>query len=170
MKHLDKHLCRAAACAALLGAGTAHAAGTVQVDFVAPDRYSDAGTSRADEEPNRDTLARYLQDLGERYLPDGDVLQISVLDIDLAGHVRPARRGTVDIRVVRGGADWPRIKLRYTLRAGDKVLQSAEETVADLDYLSHRTDYAARDPLRYEKRMLADWFRARFVEHRPAAG
>lgn len=155
---------------ALLAAGAAQAAGTVNVEFVSPARYADAGNSRADEPANRDALAQHLRRLGQRYLGDGEALEVSVLDIDLAGSVRPNRRGSGDIRVEKGGADWPRIKLHYTLRAGDKVLQSADETVENLNYLHDRTEYGSSDPLRHEKRMLDEWFKARFVEHRPAAG
>ena len=153
---------------ALVAAGAAHAAGTVNVEFVAPASYADAGNTRADEPANREALAQHLRELGRRYLADGEVLQVSVLDIDLAGTVRPGRRG--DIRTEKGGADWPRIKLRYSLRAGDKVMQSAEETVQNLNYLHDRTEYGSSERLRHEKRMLDDWFKARFVEHRPAAG
>ncbi len=48
----------------------------------------------------------------------GQVLKIDVLDLDLAGTVRPARRGAGDIRIVRGGADAPHIRVRYALTAG----------------------------------------------------
>ncbi len=157
--------------AVLLGLTAAAAmasAGTVEVDFIAPTRYADAGNTLAEAQANRDTLTRYLQSLGERYLASGEALKVEVLDIDLAGTVRPRIRG--DLRVTRGNADFPKIKLRYTLASADKVARSGEETVSDLNYLGHAADYAGSDPLRFEKRMLADWFKARFVAHKAAAG
>jgi hypothetical protein len=42
---------------------------------------------------------------------------------------------------------------------------SAQETVIDQYYLARPTR-ASSDPLRYEKAMLDDWFRARFVDYR----
>ena len=151
-----------------VAAAASAAAGTVQVDFVAPTTYADAGRTLAEAQANRDTLARYLQSLGERYLPAGDTLKVDVLDIDLAGTVLPRARG--DLRITRGTADIPKIRLRYTLAAADQAARSGEETVRDLNYLGHPVDYAGKDPLRFEKRMLADWFKARFVERKPAAG
>ena len=51
------------------------------------------------------------------------------------------------------------------------MVQSGEETLTDLNYTRHTSDYSqSSDTLRYEKRLLADWFKARFVEHKAAAG
>ena len=153
----------------LMAVGASASAGTVQVDFIAPTDFADAGATLADAEANRNTLMHYLQSLGERYLAPGETLKVDVLDIDLAGTVRPSRRAHGDLRITRGSADYPRIKLRYSLISGDKVVRSGEETVRDLNYLGHTTNYANGEPLRFEKRMLADWFKARFVEHKSAA-
>ena len=130
---------------------SAHAAGTVEVSFVEPARYSDAGRDPVESRRNEDTLARYLEGLGERYLAAGQTLKIDVLDLDLAGTVRPSRRGTGDIRIVRGGADAPHIRVRYSLAAGGQVVKSAEEVITDLNYLGHadrpdhRRSVAARE-------------------------
>lgn len=148
-----------------------YAAGTVEVTLVAPASYIDAGNDPADAEANRNTLAAYLRELGQRYLKPEEVLKIEILDLDIAGTLRPAPRvGSGQVRIARGGADWPRIKMRYTLLADGKTVQSGEETVADMNYLRRAPGYRGDDPLGHEKRMLADWFKARFVEHKPAAG
>ncbi|MBS0322272.1 MAG: DUF3016 domain-containing protein [Proteobacteria bacterium] len=57
---------------------------------------------------------------------------------------------------------WPRIKLSYSLEQDHKVLKQGTEVVVDMNYLEHINSYPADDPLRYEKHMLDDWFRARF--------
>lgn len=155
-------------CVLAASALPAYAAGSVEIAFIAPASYTDAGKGLVDAKRNEDTLGRFLQGLGERYLGPDQVLKIDVLDVDLAGTVRPSRRGFDDIRIARGGADWPRIKMRYSLLDGGKVVQNGEETVADLNYLRRSADYRDSDPLRHEKRMLADWFKARFVDHKPA--
>ncbi|HEX7438562.1 MAG TPA: DUF3016 domain-containing protein [Caldimonas sp.] len=155
-------------CVLTAAALPAHAAGSVEIAFIAPAGYTDSGKDPVDSKTNEDRLARYLQSLGERYLGPDQVLKIDVLDVDLAGSMRPSRRGFDDIRIARGGADWPHIKMRYSLVEGGKVIQNGEETVADMNYLRHAADTRDSDPLRYEKRMLADWFKARFVEHKPA--
>jgi len=107
-------------------------------------------------------VAVYLQWLGTRYLPAQQTLKIEVRDIDLAGELRPSRRHPPELRVARGGADWPRITLHYTLEADGKVLHSADETVQDMNYLHNLPTYDTADPLRYEKHMLQQWFRERF--------
>lgn len=145
-----------------VGAVGAQAAGTVQVSFVEPDKFADAGRS-FDRPANLKTIETHLQDLGQRYLADGQTLSIEVLDVDLAGELRPSRRSGTDVRVVRGGADWPRMALRYVLEGGGLPSQRGEDRIADLSYALRGSSYANRDPLRYEKRMLDDWFKSRFA-------
>ena len=59
-------------------------------------------------------LSEHFALLGKR-LPPGQELRVEVLDLDMAGRIRPNFRGQQDIRVVRGGADWPRMLVRYQL-------------------------------------------------------
>jgi len=135
---------------------------TVEVSFVDPAHYTDAGNEPADARSNEEILARQLRDLGREYLAPEQSLEIRVLDIDLAGTVRPSLGQISPIRILRGGADWPRLKLRYTLREDGSVVSQGEEVVADLNYLQNGRVVGNAVPLAYEKRMLADWFRKRF--------
>jgi hypothetical protein len=148
--------------ALLLAAGAAQAGGVVNVTFVEPEKFYDAGNNKHEEPINLKVIEQFLQDLGKRYLPDGQVLNLEVLDVDLAGYVRPTRTGT-ELRVVRGKADWPSFSLRYDLVAGGQSLKHGEERVKDLTYTGHIQSYGTRDPLRYEKQMLDAWFRERFT-------
>lgn len=150
----------AAALALMALAGPAQAAGIVRVSFVQPERYTDAGFGQVERERSTDRLAAIFQELARR-LPDGQTLDIEVLDVDLAGRV-PI--GSVhDTRVLTGGADWPRIKLRYNLDVGGTV-QHGEETVSDMNYLQTRIlGSRADEPLAYERRMLERWFEERFL-------
>jgi hypothetical protein len=138
----------------------AAATSPVEVSFVDPAHYTDAGNDPSDARSNEETLARSLRDLGSRYLTPDQSLKIDVLDIDLAGTVRPGQISP--IRILGGGADWPRIKLRYALREDGSVVSQGEEVVADLDYLHAAPVVGAAAPLAYEKRMLENWFRKRF--------
>lgn len=149
----------------LLGAGAALAqAGVVEVGFMQPDRYHDAGRTARERDETQQALAGHLRQLGERLLPARQTLKIEVLDIDLAGELRPGPAGSDEIRVMRGGADWPRIALRYEWRDGDRLLSSGEERLADLDYLAHAATLPGRSgPLPYEKRLLERWFNERFA-------
>lgn len=143
-------------------AGPAAAAGSVQVSFAPSDRFVDAGDRGRQRTDNLLTLSLHLQRLGQRELPDGQSLKIEVLDVDLAGRMKPLRSGE-QIRVVNGRVDWPRITLRWTLSAGGNPLRSGEETVADMNYLVRGVGRLDSDPLRHEKAMLDGWFRSRFA-------
>ena len=145
-------------------------AGSVNVSFIDAPGFFDAGTTRQDKDANLQALAEHLQALGRRYLPAEQTLKVEVLDVDLVGTVRPSRRSGLEIRIVNNGADWPRIKLRYTLESNAKALSSGEEMLADLNYAHGLASVRSSAPLYYEKHMLEEWFKARFVEHRAAGG
>ena len=148
-----------------LAAAAASAAGVVNVTFVDPDKFYDAGTTKHEVPGNLKELENFLKELGQRFLLDGQVVNISVLDIDLAGYVKPLAGQAREVRVARGATDWPKFKLRYTLEVDGAQVRSAEEMVADMNYGRHGQTYlyTTRDPLRYEKQMLEGWFRSHFA-------
>jgi hypothetical protein len=154
----------------IAGAMAVPAAAAVTVSFTHPERYTDAPKYYAQWETIQRDLERHFEQLGKRYLAPGRTLAVEVLDIDLAGRYEPARRDGYEIRILHDGADFPRMKVRYVLRAEGRVLASGEETVEDRDYRFHSSPLSSSAPLSYEKRMLSDWFRARFVERRPVQG
>jgi len=146
-----------------LAAGAASAAGTVNVAFVDPEKYYDAGTTKLDVPANLKVIEEHLKYLGQRFLPEGQVLNISVLDVDLAGTVHPGRRSGNEVRIAKGGADWPRITVRYALESNGSPIKNGEEVVSDLSYGRHGpSTYSTLDPLHHEKWMLEGWFQARF--------
>jgi hypothetical protein len=153
-----------------LAAAGAAQAGTVTVSFANPPaRFSDAGESQFDEQHNLQALARHLETMG-RTLPAQQSLQIELLDVDLAGEMRLLRLSPGrQLRIVRGGADVPRVMLRYTLESNGRVLSSAEEAIADLDYARRGTSVHADRSLYFEKRMLTRWFQNRFAAPAAAA-
>jgi hypothetical protein len=85
-----------------------------------------------------------------------------VTDVDLAGRFEWWRPYAYDVRILRD-ITWPRIKLRYALADGGRTVLSAEEQISDLNYLMNAGVRSSSDPLKYEKAMLDDWFRARTV-------
>jgi Protein of unknown function (DUF3016) len=143
-------------------AAVAQAAGTVQVLFVQPEKFSDAEDARHDSSENLRELKRYLEAQAARYVGDGQTLTIEVLDVDLAGEIRFDRSRAEDVRVLLGKADWPRIKLRYSLESAGQPLRRVEQTVSDMAYLERQRHYADSEFLRHEKRMLDEWFVAQF--------
>lgn len=146
-----------------LAASAAQAAGVVSVEFVEPDRFADARDARRDAGDNLRVLARHIESAAGRYLAEGDKLSVEVLDVDLAGEIRPSWRLAQEVRVLKGGADWPRIKLRYTLESAGQPARNAEQTISDLAYLQRSSGRARGDALDHERRMLEEWSRGQFA-------
>lgn len=136
----------------------AHAAGQADVRFVEPDRFSDVGRGSFDRERALASLSAHVKDLA-RQLPDGQTLKVEVLDVDLAGELE-LRRGR-EIRVLRGAADTPHIRLRWSLEQAGATLKKGEERLTDLGYLTSRpgSPAASDGNWPHEKRLLTQWFR-----------
>ena len=147
-----------AACA-LAASGGAWAA--VSVTYTQPEKFSDVPFASAERERVLQELSEHFLALGKQ-LPAGQNLKVEVSDIDLAGREEPTRRAANEIRVLRGGADWPRISLRYTLESNGQVLGSGEAELSDMAYMRNINRYGSGDRLRYEKRMIDDWFAKQF--------
>jgi hypothetical protein len=148
-----------AAVVALLASSAALA--EVTVTYTKPDDYADLARGEYDRERVLKQFTDYFATL-EKKLPPGENLKIDVLDIDLAGRMYPRRNGD-EIRVMNGGADWPRMHLRYTLEKDGQVLRSGDDNIANMNYQQSRSSYFDSDPLRYEKQMLDDWFNKAIV-------
>ena len=131
-----------------------------------PERFVDAEDARRDSrrQPAAADSRATSKTLASRHLGDGQVLNIEVLDVDLAGEVRfDRRRMDRTCACCAGVADWPRITLRYTLEtAGEPARRVEQVTVYDMAYLQRLNRYGGDEPLRYEKPMLDEWFDAQF--------
>lgn len=156
-----KHL--ALAGLVLLSAGAVSA--SVTTAFSHPENFRDLPFAPTDREQVLKELSDHFARLGKD-LPPGQDLRVEVLDLDMAGHIRPSFRGRPDIRILTGGADWPTMVVRYTLESNGKVIASGEDKLSDMDYLQRINRYSDGDTLRYEKRMIDDWFKAKFAPRR----
>ena len=157
-------LCLAAAAFAatgLLATVPAHAAGQVEVKFTEADKFTDIGWGSFERERNLAALVQSFQLMTKR-LPDGQTLSVEVLDVDLAGETRMGVRG--DLRIVRGGVDWPRMELRYSLQAGGTTIKTGVERLSDMSYMfANRPSGSHEGSLPYEQRMLLRWFADTFT-------
>ena len=138
-----------------LAAGGACAATTV--NYIEPDHFTDVPFTPWERENVLQQLTDHFNKLGKE-LPPGQDLRIDVLDIDLAGREIPNAHGGRDIRIMKGEADWPRMRLRYAVEQNGQVIKSGEAQIQDMDYQNHLNRYFNSDPLRYEKQMIDDWF------------
>ncbi len=145
---------------ALVSAGMASA--VVKVDFPQPEKYTDIPSTSHGQQEMMITLRKHFEVLGAK-LPAGQSLTIEVQDIVLAGRHDPfvfgSRMAHPDLRVFRGRTDWPRMDFRYTIEAGGKTLQSGTAKISDMNYQQGHNKYASNESLRYEKKMLDEWFR-----------
>ena len=131
------------------------AAGTAQVNYVHPEKFTDAGFGSFERERTLRSLTEHFQVLSKR-LPDGQTLRVEVLDIDLAGEVWP--RVPSEVRVLRGRADWPHMSLRYTLLDGSRTVKAGTARLSDMNYLFSQRGVQQYGDLPYEKRMMERWF------------
>lgn len=155
---------------ALAAAAFAANAGTVTVSFLRAVDYADAGSNPWDGEANLKILATHLQKLAQHGLQSDQVLKIDVLELDLAGTVVVSRPRGSSTRLLVGGADWPKVHLRYTLEQGGRTLASGDEWISDRDYMHGLSQKPDSGSLYYEKRMLGNWFRTRFGDALAAPG
>jgi hypothetical protein len=161
-----KALIRNLALGGLLALGAGAASAGVTVKYIEPDKFSDLPFAPWDREEVLRDLSDYFTKLGKS-LPQGQDLAIEVTDVDLAGREYPNSRGARDLRILKGQADWPIIALRYTLTENGQVLRSGEARIADMNYLHRINRHWDSERLRYEKRMLDEWFAEDIMQKRP---
>jgi hypothetical protein len=145
--------------ASLLALSGAAFAGTVDVRFKTGSSYTDAGDSDWEIRQNLNLLGRHIESLAAS-MPASHSLTVEVLDLDIAGTVRIFHGR--EVRMVRGGADFPRLHLRYTLRVAGQPARTGEDHVSDINYTSGVGRFRANEPLWYERQLVDKWFYLRF--------
>lgn len=138
-------------------------AGTVEVAYDPATAWADAGDTPGERTAAVESLAAALRALGPRLPGQDAVLRVQLLDVDLAGTLLPVGPAGKLMRVVRGGADWPRLRLSYTLSEGGRELRRGEEQLSDMAYLWRPNPAEPSDPLLREKRLLTGWFEQRIL-------
>lgn len=141
----------------------------LNIEFVDADSYTDIQPGNEHRQRYQDRILEnfeeFFTELAGR-LPDDQVLNIKVTDVDLAGNVLPVSRdgGMHMMRIVRHGQD-PSIRFEYSLvDANDQILQEGEERLrgrTSADSI-RQTPSAASNALRNERDMLERWFRDTF--------
>lgn len=140
--------------------GAAQAAGRAEVSYSDPQRFADAGFGAREIEHTQQTLTAHFERLARR-LPDGQVLHVTVRDIDLAGELDMFFFDRV--RVLGRVPDSPRLSLSFELRADGQVLRAGDDELRDIGYL-HRLPWVGQgDALAHERRLLDSWFSQKVV-------
>lgn len=135
----------------------------VQVTFSNPDKFTDVRDAsmptKKGEAATLDMIRQYVEQKAVRYLPEGQKLNVTFTNIDLAGEFEPWRGPNMDdVRIVKDIYP-PRIDLNYQITdASGKVLKEGKRELRDLSFMM-KISIRRDDPLRYEKDMLDDWMR-----------
>jgi len=136
----------------------------VSVVWANPEKYTDLKvtcvTRDADARALMDELTRFLQEAGARRVPEGQRLEITVTNVDMAGDIESWRGpGRCDVRVMKDTYP-PRIDLTFRLLDGDgKELRAGSRKLRDSNYLVNAGPSSITDHLRYEKALLGDLLR-----------
>jgi hypothetical protein len=145
-------------------------AARMAVRFVQPQHFTDVRYAKS--EPNSVALLRALHtfmcQMGERYVPAGMQLEITVTDIDLAGDFEPWRGPQFgQVRITRD-IYRPHITLEFRLiDDSGSVVSAGQREISDIAY-QDRLVRPPDDYLRYEKALLRDWFRNEFGAIQPS--
>jgi hypothetical protein len=111
----------------------------------------------------RAELASFLQRAAAPYVQPPASLEISVIDVDMAGEFEGWRGPRFcDARIMRD-IYAPRLRLTFRLTDGQnrRVIRTGTRDLRDATYLT-RAAVLDRDPLRYEKALLHEWLRTEF--------
>jgi hypothetical protein len=157
----------AAAPAPAQPAGDPNAPARIEVTFEKPEDFTDASDgmrgSSLGREDNLDQLRAYLVRRAPTYLQNGQTLQITVTDVDLAGEIEPWRiaHGAQDVRIVKEIYP-PRIKLRFRLTdATGSVVKEGERNLAGLGFMMTQRPFET-EARHYEFNLLDDWLHTEF--------
>src|SRR5690606_34659547 len=108
-------------------------------------------------------LAQYMRRQAGKQLPDGDSLELTIVDIQRAGRYEPWRGPSMqDARIVRDIYP-PRMTVHFRqLDANGAVVDEGERKITDMAFMTHSSPINQTDALRYEKRMIDSWLRREF--------
>ncbi len=155
-------LSAAALTSLLMGAS---AIASVSIDFVDHERFTDLGDHPGQYDRNLEILKGSFVDNIGPCLAEGERVEITVHNVDLAGFYQYWRPGP-GVREMRD-IDLPRIDLQYTHFSADgTIIAEGSERVADLNYLHRGTQRRVGRPetLRYEKDMIQRWSKKTFCD------
>ncbi|WOH37004.1 DUF3016 domain-containing protein [Thalassotalea fonticola] len=143
-------------------------AGQAEVEWIKPEKFTDikpANESRSHLQKRIfKELEQHFSELAEK-LPDGQMLKVSVTNLDLAGDVRyMVGPNNATIRVVED-LYFPKMKFDYQLIASDQsVISTAKADIKDMSFNTGVRSSFSSESFHYEKTMIDDWFYQTFPE------
>ena len=155
-----------AALAAALFIGHAAFAATAEVEFVHPEKFTDAGTPRQyiDRDTNLANLKAHIVKQAAAMLPANEKLVVTVTDVDLAGDFEPWQLYSREVRIVKERYP-PRMDFSFKLLGPDgAVIKEGTRSIRDTGFMTGPSMGYGGDNLRYEKVMLDDWIEKEFLK------
>ena len=140
------------------------ASGPVSVQWNDPATFTELRYSRNRWESERGPwltdLAEYLRKRAATQLPDGERLELTIVDVDRAGDFEPWHGAQhQDTRIVRDIYP-PRMTLQVKhYDASGALVSEGERKLSDPAFLLGTNPINSSDPLRFEKRMIDSWLR-----------
>ncbi|MFT7005949.1 MAG: hypothetical protein ACJAXJ_000451 [Colwellia sp.] len=138
-------------------------AATSEVTWIGYEKYRDIqpgseGRKHFRERTFKD-LEKHFAQLAEK-LPEGQVLNIKVTDVDLAGDTHIG--GISQIRIIKE-MYFPRMNFSYELvNADNSIVRSGDVVLKDMSFMMGSNLKYRNKSLGYEKVMLDDWFTETF--------
>jgi len=136
----------------------------VTVTFQESDKFTDARSSfgSTTDEGYLKILSDHVQKVAAKRLAEGQKLEVTFTDIDLAGDFIPGNVRTQDIRIIKE-IYIPRMKLSFKLiDASGKVVKEGERKLSDMNFMMNANVIGRDEALFYDKTMLSDWIRTEF--------
>ncbi len=157
---------------ALIGGGLCllssqgYAKAEVDITWQNPEDYSDVRPTNESRKRFRERTFRrldeYINELSERF-PEGQKLEMTVTNLDLAGQVWPASfvgfgHSGSDVRLVKR-IDIPRMNFSYKLTdASGALVKEGEVKLKDMGFQDSLRGRLKQETLQYEKNMIREWF------------
>lgn len=164
MKHLHRTSLLAAALLASASLLPAAAQTDVAVNFHEAEKFTDARSRFGGntEQQYLDSLAAHLMKQAAHHLAPGQRLEVTFIDVDLAGDFNPASTRHHDVRIIKE-IYLPRQQLSFRLIGEDgQVIKEGERRLSDLNFMNNPSLIGRNEPLFYDKALLSDWVNREF--------
>lgn len=136
--------------------------GTVEVNFQAPDQFTDlnstSSAARGADEAYLQELREYVERIGASRIPAGHTLALTITDVDMAGRFEPEQGPDLnDVRIIRSVYP-PRIDLTYRLTGpSGAVVSEGQRQLRNMAFDWTASPQDRNNPLRHEKELLDDF-------------
>ena len=135
----------------------------VTVTYQDPENFTDLkdgfyGTTKG-MAAYQEEFAKNVQRSANRFLPEGQTMEITFTDVDMAGEFEPWRGSQAsDVRIVKSIYP-PRLKFNYVVKdAAGATIKEGSERLTDLSF-QNNLGINRQDTFFYEQTLMSDWLR-----------